>query len=192
MRTWSGALFPLTLLLALAALTLWLKHAIELPDVGRDGKFRHDPDLVIERFAARKLDPAGRLQYRLDAPKMVHYPDKDTTEISDPRFTYLRGEAPTATLTAVRAEVTGRGDKIVFRDKVLIERMASADQEPVQARMSDLTVVTDSETATTEHAVEVTRGKSWVRGVGMDFDNKAGTIVLKSQVTGRIESRKHR
>lgn len=191
MKNWSGALFPLVLLLALAALTLWLKHAIELPDNGADGKLRHDPDVIVDQLVARKLDPEGRPQYRLEAPRMMHYPDKDVTEIAGPHLAYLRAETPTARVSAARAEVSGNGERIVFRDQVLIERLPSAGEPPVYARMRDLTVETEREKASTSSPVEIVRGKSRISGVGMDFDNLAQTFVLRSQVSGRIESRRH-
>jgi hypothetical protein len=37
--------------------------------------------------------------------------------------------------------------------------------------------------------VLITQGKSWVKGVGMQVDNRLQTYVLESQATGVLESR---
>ena len=67
MKRWGSALFPLSLLLALAALTFWLRYATELPESRNDGKDRHDPDFIISDSVLRKLDRSGRLQELLQA-----------------------------------------------------------------------------------------------------------------------------
>ena len=84
MKNWGSALFPLTLLLTLAALTFWLRYASELPDARRDGKYRHDPDYIINNATLRKLDNTGQLTYTLKSPEIRHYPDDDSTVLRLP------------------------------------------------------------------------------------------------------------
>src|SRR5665647_2260794 len=40
----ASTLFPLLLLLALAAASLWLERAVQAPERDQSGKLRHDPD----------------------------------------------------------------------------------------------------------------------------------------------------
>ena len=53
MKQWGSALFPLSLLAALAVLSFWLRYATELPEERHDGKNRHDPDFVIHDSVLR-------------------------------------------------------------------------------------------------------------------------------------------
>ena len=53
--------------------------------------------------------------------------------------------------------------------------------------MPDLTVFPDDERAFTKSPVVLTKGSSWVKGVGMQVDNKAQTYLLESQVTGLMD-----
>ncbi|HSJ97928.1 MAG TPA: LPS export ABC transporter periplasmic protein LptC, partial [Myxococcota bacterium] len=69
---------PLAVLGLLVGLTLWLDYLVQAPAARADGSLRHDPDLVVEKFNARKLGVDGRVLYTLAARKMVHYPDDDS------------------------------------------------------------------------------------------------------------------
>jgi lipopolysaccharide export system protein LptC len=189
MKTWGSALFPLVILLALAGLTFWLRHAIELPDVRRDGKHRHDPDYLIDQPQLRKLDLDGRLQYTLNASEIRHFPDNDTTEVSQPKLVYLQTDKPTVTISSERAHIAQDGKQVEFIDNVQIERAATPTQAPMFATMRDLTVRPDDEKAYTQSPVLITQGQSWLKGVGMQIDHAAQTYVIESQAIGQFESK---
>ncbi|MBI3053112.1 MAG: hypothetical protein HYY77_03525 [Betaproteobacteria bacterium] len=40
--------FPVVLLAAVAAMTVWLDRQVQPPAHSRDGKARHDPDYIVE------------------------------------------------------------------------------------------------------------------------------------------------
>ena len=63
---------PLTVLAMLVALTLWLNQLVQPGTARADGARRHDPDLMVERFNAKKLGEDGAILYTLAAKKMVH------------------------------------------------------------------------------------------------------------------------
>ena len=189
MKHWGSALFPLAILLVLAALTFWLRHAIELPEPRRDGKHRHDPDYIIGNPQLRKLDKTGRLQYTLDAEEIRHFPDDDTTDVRLPRLVYLHPSKPSVTMSADRAHVSQDGKQVDLHDHVRVVRAATVRQEPLVATMPDLTVRPDDEKAFTRSPVLMTQGKSWLKGVGMQVDNKIQAYILESQATGQFESK---
>ncbi len=189
MKHWGSAFFPLAVLLALAGLTFWLRHAIELPEERRDGRYRHDPDYIIEQPQIRKLDPSGHLQYTLNAAEIRHYPDDNTTDLSLPRIVRLDPNKPTVTMRSERAHLSQDGQLLELYEQVEIRRAATPGQAEMVATMPDLTVHLDNENAYTHSAVRIAQGASWLKGVGMQVDNKTQTYVLESQATGRFESR---
>lgn len=189
MKNWGSALFPLTILLALAALTFWLRHAIELPDERRDGLHRHDPDYIIDQPQLRKLDNTGRLQYTLDADQIRHYPDDNTTDVSKPKLVNLHPKRPSVTMRSERAHVSEDGNQVDFYEHVQVERAATETQELMLATMPDLTVRPEDEKAFTKSPVLITQGASWLKGVGMQVDNKTQSYVLESQAVGQFESK---
>ena len=54
---------PLAALALLVGLTLWLNQLVQAPQSRADGSLRHDPDLMVENFNARKLGADGRVLY---------------------------------------------------------------------------------------------------------------------------------
>jgi len=53
----------------------------------------------------------------------------------------------------------------------------------------DLTVFPDDEKAFTKSPVLITQGQSWLKGVGLQVDNRAQTYILESQATALLESK---
>lgn len=189
MRNWGSAIFPLTLLLALSGLTFWLRHAIELPDERNDGKNRHDPDYTISQPQLRKLDRNGHLQYTLDATEIRHYPDDDTTDVTKPTLVSLNSPRPSVAISSERAHVSQDGNQVDFYDDVRIQRAATPTQAAMLATMSELTVRPDDEKAFTKSPVLITQGASWLKGIGMQVNQKTQTYILEAQAVGQFESK---
>jgi len=53
------------------------------------GTARHDPDYIVDNLSAVRTNETGSAAYTLDATRMVHYPDNDTTLLTRPRFVSL-------------------------------------------------------------------------------------------------------
>ncbi len=189
MKHWGSALFPLSLLLALTALTFWLRYASELPEQRHDGKNRHDPDYIVSDAVLRKLDPTGQLRYTLRASDIRHYPDDDTTDMLKPNLVYLYVKKPTVTMSADQARASKDGERVDLSGNVHINRAASEKDAALDAYMPDLTVLPDDEKAFTKSPVLITQGKSWAKGVGMQVDNLAQTYILESKAFAVLESK---
>lgn len=189
MKHWGSALFPLVLLTALTALTFWLRYATELPEIGHDGKHRHDADAIVTDGTLRKIDQTGKLLYTLKAAEMHHYPDDDTTDLTKPNLVYLSTKSPTVTLTADTAHVSQDADRVDLYGNVYIHRAATAKDEAMEGTTTQLTAFPNEETAFTKAPVRMTQGKSWATGVGLQLDNKTQTYVIESQARAVLESR---
>ncbi len=189
MKNWSGQIFPITLLALLAGLSFWLQ-AILTADEARPGKraTAHETDAIVENFEIRRLDEQGKLQYRLSAPQLRHFPDDDSSLITSPRLLAYRDGTPPLILTAGQATVTARGETILLADTVEITRAATDKRPELNARTSTLTVEPETGKAQTDQAMTITLGASQLTGVGARIDNKASTFELRSQVRGRYLS----
>ena len=84
----------------LVGLTLWLNQLVQAPYSRADGKLRHDPDLVVENFSARKLGEDGAVLYTLAARKMVHFPDDDSALLESVKLEAFEPKQPRMTITA--------------------------------------------------------------------------------------------
>jgi lipopolysaccharide export system protein LptC len=186
-RIRSHTLFPLLSLLALAAGTAWLERVTRIDAPRNDGRNRHDPDFTATRFTVRQLDQTGKLKYSLSAGGMVHYPDDESTEVSEPRLTYLASPPP-MTLQARRATISKDGKVVELMDDVVGQRESDAKTPPASFRSSALTVYPDEEIARTAAPVTLTQGRSVITGVGMEADH----MNLLFKLDGRVRATIHR
>lgn len=191
-QNWHTAILPLTILLALAALSFWLRYASELPNERHDGKTRHDPDYIVSGATVRKLDPAGQLQYTLVAREIRHYPDTDTVEFTAPHLQQFHPTRPTVTVRAGQGQSSGQGQRIELTNTVEVRRAATRSAGELIIETPELTVLTDEGRAFTKSRILIKQDKSWIEGLGMQFDNPSQTYLLESQVSGRIDSRSSR
>ncbi len=182
-------LFPIALMLLLVGLTFWLQRASEIQDNFSDSKLRHDPDYYAENFTVRRFAPTGGLKDTLAAKKMVHYPDDETTVITEPQMSFLKGPRPTH-LSAKQGLVGPDAREVTLVGNVRGVRAATATDPEIVYTSSHLAVFPDDEVARTSAAVTITQGASIVRGVGMEADNKTQVFQLLSQVSSTIDKKR--
>ena len=176
---------PLLLIGALAALTLWLDRLAQGPERDVIGPSRHDPDYIVDKLAGVRIGPAGAPAYTLAAVKMVHYPDDDTTLLTDPRFVTYRSAMAPVTITASEAVVSARGDHVYFQDDVRITRPAHADYSELVMRTTFLHVVPEQNLAMTDRPVTVIddTGKLTAEGLELNGETRVFKLLSKVRVT---------
>ena len=189
MKSWTGAGFPLAILCSLSALTLWLRSAAELPEERPVDKRRHDPDTIIEQFTVTTLDARGTPLHHLTADRLVHYPDDDSSEMTNPRLRYTPAGQPVITLIALRGKMLGGTDEVRLYDDVRVERKGTAKDPGWLATMPDITAYPPKSTARTASPFVFTQGKATLHGTGFTLDQKAQTAVLESAVRAHFPPR---
>lgn len=179
----AASLFPLVMLVLLAALTLWLNRVVQ-GDNPR-GPQRHDADYWVERFEVRRFDMDGKLQHTLVAEKLLHFPDDDTTVVTAPHITYH--QQPPSEVSARTAYIGRDGKQVDLVDQVrVIRHGATGDTPPTVLATQSLTVFPDDEKGSSNAPVVITQGKSVMNGSGLDIDNRSGITVLRGRVTGTL------
>jgi lipopolysaccharide export system protein LptC len=181
----AAKMFPLFMLLLLAALTFWLSRIIQ-SDVPR-GPLRHDVDYWAEGVKMLRFDINGTLQHTLTAEKLLHYPDDDTTIVTKPHVTYHR--QPPVEITARMAYIGRDGKEVDLVDEVKVTRhSATGDVPPTTLDTRTLKIFPDEEKGSTGDPVTITRGSSVMHGSGLEIDNGTGITVLRGRVSGTIHS----
>lgn len=183
-------LFPLLLMLALAAGSLWLERAVQAPERDNSAKLRHDPDFIGEDFGITKIGATGKPEYILSAARMLHYPDDESTEVVAPRLVQRHDRAPPIVIRADRGTIAKSGAEATFHGNVVMVREAGPGNNELRAQTEYLQIVPDRDLARTDQAVVITEGRSRLAGVGMEFNNKTRQFVLQSQVRGTFDARK--
>ncbi len=189
-RDRASSLFPLLLILALAAASLWLERAVQAPEYDRSGKSRHDPDFVAEDFGIVKMNAAGRPEYTLSAERMLHFPDDESTSVVAPRLVQRHAGAPAVVVSADRGLVSRNGDETSFSGNVVVVREASKGQSELRVKTEYLQVLPDRDLARTDKAVVITEGRSKLAGIGMELNSKTRQFALHSQVRGTFDAGK--
>jgi len=181
-------LFPLLLMLALAAASLWLERAVQAPERDSSGKTRHDPDFIAEDFGISKLDASGKPEYSLSAARMLHYPDDDSTDIVAPHLVQRHGDDTPIVIRADRGLISKGGDEASLFGNVVVVREAGRGRSELRVQTEYLQVVPDQDIARTDKPVTITEGRSRLSGVGMEFNNKTRQFALLSQVKGTLDA----
>ena len=185
---------PVLLLGALAALTYWLDAQVQSPPARRDGSTRHDPDLFLQDFKAITFDAQGNARETLTASRAEHFPDDESADLTKPRLSLAETGRPTLTITADHGRIDGDRSNGDFSGSVHVERdadpNASAKGEasgPVTLSTSARHVTTKEQRVQTREAVTIEDPRGIIRGKGLEFDNKAKTLRLDSQVSGTFQ-----
>lgn len=189
MRFSATRLFPLLLMLALAALTFWLERTVREEEVHPSLR-RHDPDYFVENFVIRKFNPAGEQESTLSAAKMLHYPDDDSTELVAPRMVQAKPNEPRMTLSADRGALSQDGEEVFLYGDVLLMREGGADQPETHMRTSFLHVIGGKSVVRTDREVTVSEPERVLSGRGMEYHNETRQLFLRERVRGRFEPKK--
>jgi lipopolysaccharide export system protein LptC len=176
-------LFPLVLMVLLAALTYWLDRVVQRPVAAPNALLRHDPDYIVDKLLATRMDINGRIKNTLHSVKLVHFPDDDTTEIEAPRFISYAKSAP-VTITSKKGLVSSNGENVYFRESVRVVRAPYGEKSEMVMNTEYLHVLPDDNIARTDRAITITDANMVVHAVGMEMNSETRMMQLHAQVKG--------
>lgn len=185
MRLPTTRLFPLGLMLALAALTFYLDRTVNEEDT-HPALRRHDPDYLVTNFTTTTYDREGAPETKLSAARMLHYPDDDSTELEAPRVVQTKRDEPRVTVRADRGKLERAGEDIYLYENVILEREAGAGHGAARLTTDYLHVVRDRSLVRTDREVKIVEENRSLTGRGMEYNNETGHFTLKSDVRGRF------
>jgi len=172
---------PLLPLFGFLGVTYWLNQQVQQEIAGPISK-RHDPDAIMENFSAVKMNDQGAPRFIMNAKKMQHYPDDDSTELDAPMITTLSAGLPPIHISAQRGLVSSKGDEVYLHSNVRVVREAGADRDELTLLTEYLHAVPDRDLANTDHPVTIMDARNTTHAIGLEMDNKARTIRLLAQV----------
>jgi lipopolysaccharide export system protein LptC len=168
---------PLGTLAALVGLTWWLDQLVQPAPPRDDAKRRHDPDLIVEKFNARKFGEDGRVLYTLAARKMVHYPDDNSALLEKIDFEAFEPRQPRVTIASDRGRLLEGGDKVWFEGNVVMVREADLRYAATRLTTDRLLVLPDDGVARTTDPVLVENPLGHLEASGLELNNQ--TRILK-------------
>lgn len=183
------AAFPLLLVAILAGMSFWLERAVQGPPPPRDGSTRHDPDYIVQDFIVTQMGPNGIPVHHLEAKRMLHYPDDDTTHLEFPLLQRYDAGRLALKISATRALASSEGKTVDFHDDVKAVRLATKSHSELTMTTDHLHVIPDDDFAKTDRPVHIVDANTQVTAVGLELDNKAKTLKLLSNVRGTYVQR---
>ncbi len=170
---------PLGVLALLVGLTMWLNALVQPAGARGDRTLRHDPDLIVENFSARKLGEDGRVLYTLVARKMVHYPDDDSSLLETLKFDAYQPRQPRVNITADRGRIEKGGERVWAEGNVVVKRDAAERVEPLKIVTDRLLVLPDEGIARTSSEVVMESPSGRTTAAGLELNNTERTIRLQ-------------
>lgn len=144
----------------------------------------HRPDAFMENVVATIINKEGNLTLKVEAPKMVHYTDNDTTDIETPHITMYRQSPEPWHINSNYAKATQGLDQIYFWDNVVIHHMSDIANPTTTMTTTTLTVFPDKQIAQTNDNVTLIQPDTTIHGLGMLANLNDGTVQLLSQARG--------
>jgi len=173
--------FPIFVVALLTGLSFWL-DAVVSSAPPPDRASRHDPDFIVDNFVSTQSGPDGLLRHRLDARRMSHFLDDDSTLLEQPKLTHYTEKRLEVKATSDTALMSSDGEVITMTGNVRLTRAASADQSELVMRTSTLEVTPDKGFARTDQPVVIQNATSRTDAVGLEFDYNTRQLELLRDV----------
>jgi lipopolysaccharide export system protein LptC len=154
--------------------------------------FQNDPkqiDSYMEEVQATTYNKQGQPALKITTPKMVHYPENNTTYITTPRVVIYRQSPQPWFVDSDYAKATNGMDSILFWSNVNIHHLADPENPNTTLRTNTLTIFPNQQIAQTNEAVTFVQPNTTVHAVGMLANLDVGTVKLLSQTQGEYDPR---
>lgn len=178
-------LFLALLLLLIGTLAFWLQRPRD-EDGSEAPQAERRPDYVVEGVRGVTLDEAGRPDKRLEAVRLLHYPDDGSSVLEAPRLWVYTEDGPPWQARARTAWINEPADEILLQHDVILSRAPTPDTAAIELRSSELLILPEHDYAETSHSVEIEQADDWLTG---DDGMRAWLgDAIRVQVFGRVRA----
>jgi lipopolysaccharide export system protein LptC len=179
--------FAIVILALLAGLTYWLDQLLVAPVAPRVKPPAHEPDYVVDKLLATRMNLDGRVRDTLRAERMMHFPQDDSTAMTRPRFMSFVTGAPLA-VTSNTARASSNGGDLYFEGDVTVTRAPDAGQGELRVQTQYLHVMPDDNVARTDRPVILSGAGSVIHAGGMDLNAETRVLKLTGGVRGVFQA----
>lgn len=172
-----GAVFGACLALALGS--FYIVQLMNVADMeALTDSQRGEPDYIVEKFSAVRMNPDGKPRYIVAGDKLSHLPLTDSSTVEKPLVQSFAAEKPPMFITSNNAKLDHVNNTIELLGNVDIRRAGSETARPMTMDTEALTIFADTDQMETKHPVEMTSGGAVFRGTGMNANNATRQITL--------------
>jgi len=174
-------LIPMFLFGLLAVFSGWLLYETS-NRYAASNELRHTPDLYLTQFTLDVMDSSGQPHHRLTGETMRHYPDDESSEIDQPRFSLIEENRVQMTGSAQLGTINSDGSRVVLQQAVDLRRLSPPAKRPLQIESSEMTIWPNHEIATTDSAVTIRDNTTLTTATGLRSNWNSGQHTLLSNV----------
>lgn len=143
----------------------------------------------MENFVRTTMDVDGRIETRLRASVMLHYPHDDSTRLTRPVLEMHNSRRRPWHITADHAITDADDDSIMLEGEVHIWRNGDSGMREVELVTTDLRVEPDSNYAETADPATIITSSAVTKGIGMRAYLAEDRLELLHEVKTRYETR---
>lgn len=178
------------LLGSIAGSTWWLANRITGVGVTKPPPPTHEPDYYFTDATVTTLNKQGKRAAIMTAPRIIHHPDDDSSEVFSPRIEYFAAGNPPWHVQADHGLMPSGGQLVKLDGHVEMRRAGLHGDPPLVIHTDRLDVNLDTNIGSTSDPVDIVQGPSYMTGIGMLAYFKENRMVLESKVRGHYV-RKH-
>lgn len=142
------------------------------------------PDSYMEDVVAIIMDKQGKMSMKIEAPKMVHFTENDTSQLTNPQLTIYRKSPQPWFITSKFAKSIAGIEKVDFWENVIIHHAADVSSPATVIKTPTLTIHPDQQRAETNDMITLIQPNIIVNATGMTANIDSGDIKLLSQARG--------
>ena len=176
----------LAIVLALALFSWWFQEFLQEAPIIADKKDEHFPDYFMDNFSVTNMNQQGEPVYTLQASRLEHFADDDSTDIFNPiiQFKDVQGGW---SISAKKAQILKDQNIIHLYQNVIVKRAASSPQGLLIINTDYLKINTKTKIAETDKLAHIQTQNLELNTQGIVFDNEQGILKLKSNIKGSYE-----
>jgi len=129
----------------------------------------HSADYFSTGYYKKEMDQQGLLKSELNAKKMIHYADDQTTHLESPVMTLYNADAPPWVIHSETAILEADGDHLQLLGKVLVSREGAGKIRPFKLSTSRLKVQLSKNYAETTKWAKIIDDRNRTEGVGLEI-----------------------
>lgn len=142
------------------------------------------PDAYMEDVVATIMNKSGKPTLKIETPRMIHFANNNTTDITKPHITVYRDSPVPWYINSDYAKATNGIDQIILWSNVVMNHPSDTTNPLTTMKTHSLTIFPDKKIAQTPDAVTITQPDMTVHAVGMFANFQDGTVKLLSQTVG--------
>ncbi len=174
----------------IAILSAWLAKTSETLQNTINNNPAHSPDYFSTGYSKWQMNEQGTVKNKLNADKIVHYSDDDTTRSIRPVMLFYNEKNPPWIIRSETGLLSANGNVLLLEGEVTIERGKTKDQGPLTINTSMLKVQPNKNYAETEKWAEFINPPNKTTGTGMSMTYIAPIhIEFLANVRGNYEKK---